>query len=99
MTNISYKITMIIEALDEDGSETGTIFKMSTDAGMADFEENIVRKGLKAIDECEGKMEAMAEAEADRTAEDAAEEEYYQATDMEDGKEPIDRDANTVEPM
>lgn len=43
---MEYKITMVVE--DKDGLP---IFKMSTDAGMKDFEENIIRKGENAIKE------------------------------------------------
>lgn len=66
---MEYKITMIVEA-EEDGN---IIFQMDTSAGMAEFEENIVRKAEHAIKEYEARMEYEAQVEMDRQAEELAE--------------------------
>ena len=63
---MNYKITLMIEDEDEF-----PIFTISTNAGMADFEENIVRKAEHAIKDYESKMEVGMQNEIDRQAEEA----------------------------
>ena len=61
---MNYKITIIVESEDET-----TIYEESTTAGMADFEENIVRKAGSAIKAYEVEMEDDKEAEVERQKE------------------------------
>lgn len=83
---------MLVE--DEDGN---VIFNGETGAGMADFEENVVRKAENTIGSYEGQLEALAQLEMDRQRDEG--EEYVQATDHEGGKELVDREANTGTPF
>ncbi len=91
---MKFKISLFIEDEDEN-----IIFDMGTDAGMDDFEENIIRKGKHAMDEYVGQLEAQAELDLERAKENKEYfEEVYTATDYKGGKKLVDQEANNMQP-
>jgi hypothetical protein len=92
--NMNYKISIFIE--NEEGD---IICDLSTEAGMQDFEENVVRKAQHSIDDYEARQEVRMQNEIDRQKEDAEYglEEHY-ADDGNGNKVLIDKEANTTEP-